>query len=98
LGSKRFSIEGLAALVPLLDEGVATLAEHDCEMVVLAMSHSGGLPVWATVVGRDAGEILAGFEDVDPRSTLGGGDVKYHLGATGSRLPPRARQRGTPTQ
>jgi 2-oxoglutarate dehydrogenase E1 component len=92
LGSKRFSIEGLAALVPLLDEVVATLAEHDCEMVVLAMSHRGRLTVMATVVGKDAGEILAGFEDVDPRSTLGGGDVKYHLGATGTFTAPDGRE------
>jgi 2-oxoglutarate dehydrogenase E1 component len=84
LGNKRFSIEGLAALVPLLDEVVTTLAEHDCEMVVLAMSHRGRLTVMATVVGKDPAEILAGFEDVDPRSVLGGGDVKYHLGATGT--------------
>src|SRR5262245_4811806 len=92
LGSKRFSIEGLAALVPLLDEVVATLAEHDCEMVVLAMSHRGRLTVMATVVGKDPGEILAGFEDVDPRSVLGGGDVKYHLGATGSFTTPDGRE------
>ncbi len=91
LGSKRFSIEGLAALVPLLDEVVTTLAEHDCEMVVLAMSHRGRLTVMATVVGKDIAEILAGFEDVDPRSTLGGGDVKYHLGATGDFTAPDGR-------
>jgi len=27
--------------------------------------------------------VVAGFEDVDPRSVLGAGDVKYHVGATG---------------
>jgi 2-oxoglutarate dehydrogenase E1 component len=37
----------------------------------------------AHVVGTPPEAILAGFEDVDPRSVLGGGDVKYHLGATG---------------
>ncbi len=36
-----------------------------------------------------AAEIFAGFEDVDPRSMLGGGDVKYHLGATSFRDDPR---------
>jgi 2-oxoglutarate dehydrogenase E1 component len=35
------------------------------------------------VVGRGAAEVFARFEDVDPRSVLGGGDVKYHMGATG---------------
>src|SRR4030095_10109152 len=48
----------------------------------------------ATVVVKDPGEILAGFEDVDPRSVLGGGDVKYHLGATGAfEAPNGARVR-----
>ncbi len=38
----------------------------------------------AHVVGRDPVELFAGFEDVDPRSIMGAGDVKYHLGATGT--------------
>jgi 2-oxoglutarate dehydrogenase E1 component len=46
----------------------------------------------ATVVNRDPAEILAGFEDVDPRSVLGGGDVKYHLGATGSYTSPDGKR------
>ena len=36
--------------------------------------------------------MFARFEDVDPRSVLGGGDVKYHMGATGEFVP-RERQR-----
>ena len=36
------------------------------------------------IVGRGAAEVFARFEDVDPRSVLGGGDVKYHMGATGN--------------
>ena len=28
-------------------------------------------------------QVVSGFEDVDPRSVLGAGDVKYHVGATG---------------
>ena len=88
LGSKRFSVEGLAALVPLLDEILDFLAEQEAEQMVLAMSHRGRLTVMATNVGKDPAEIFAGFEDVDPRSVLGGGDVKYHLGATGFHTAP----------
>ncbi len=47
------------------------------------MSHRGRLSVIVNIMGRDASEIFAKFEDVDPRSILGGGDVKYHIGATG---------------
>ncbi len=35
------------------------------------------------IANRSARDVFAGFEDVDPRSVLGGGDVKYHVGATG---------------
>src|SRR5271155_3425744 len=48
------------------------------------MSHRGRLNVMVQIVGRDAAEVFARFEDVDPRSVLGGGDVKYHMGATGT--------------
>ncbi|HEV8582720.1 MAG TPA: 2-oxoglutarate dehydrogenase E1 component [Thermoanaerobaculia bacterium] len=83
LGTKRFSIEGVEALLPCLDQMLESAAEHRTSQVVLAMSHRGRLNVMVHTVGRSAAEILAGFEDVDPRSILGGGDVKYHMGATG---------------
>jgi 2-oxoglutarate dehydrogenase E1 component len=83
LGTKRFSIEGVAALIPLLEEMLDCAAEHDAEQVVLGMSHRGRLAVMAHLVGVPIADLFAGFEDVDPRSILGGGDVKYHLGATG---------------
>src|SRR5215213_475823 len=83
LGTKRFSIEGVDALIPLLDEMLETAAAHRTGQVVLAMSHRGRLNVMVHTVGKAPAEIFAGFEDVDPRSILGGGDVKYHLGATG---------------
>jgi 2-oxoglutarate dehydrogenase E1 component len=84
LGTKRYSLEGNAALVPLLEEMLDTAADRNAEAAILAMSHRGRLSVMLNVVGRSAAEIFARFEDVDPRSVLGGGDVKYHMGATGS--------------
>src|SRR5262245_15118892 len=48
------------------------------------MSHRGRLAVMAHVARVPAASLFAGFEDVDPRSVLGSGDVKYHRGATGS--------------
>ncbi|HSN86097.1 MAG TPA: 2-oxoglutarate dehydrogenase E1 component [Thermoanaerobaculia bacterium] len=83
LGTKRFSIEGVEALLPCLDQMLESAADHQARQVVLAMSHRGRLNVMLHTVGRSPVEILAGFEDVDPKSILGGGDVKYHMGATG---------------
>jgi len=83
IGTKRYSLEGNTALIPLLDEILNAAAENGAEQSVLAMSHRGRLNVIINIVKRPAAEIFAGFEDVDPRSVLGGGDVKYHIGATG---------------
>jgi 2-oxoglutarate dehydrogenase E1 component len=83
IGTKRYSLEGNTALIPLLDEILDAASENGAEQAVLAMSHRGRLNVIINVVNRPAAEIFAGFEDVDPRSVLGGGDVKYHIGATG---------------
>ncbi len=84
LGTKRYSLEGEAALLPLLDSILSAAAERGAEKGMLAMSHRGRLNVMVHIVGRSAAEVFARFEDVDPRSVLGSGDVKYHLGATGN--------------
>jgi 2-oxoglutarate dehydrogenase E1 component len=83
LGSKRFSLEGTTALIPLLDEILVAAAAHGAVESVMAMSHRGRLNVMALIACKAPRDIFAGFEDVDPRSVLGGGDVKYHVGATG---------------
>ncbi|MGH9673716.1 MAG: multifunctional oxoglutarate decarboxylase/oxoglutarate dehydrogenase thiamine pyrophosphate-binding subunit/dihydrolipoyllysine-residue succinyltransferase subunit, partial [Bryobacteraceae bacterium] len=51
---------------------------------VMGMAHRGRLNVLANVVGKPLEQIFSEFEgDLDPASTQGSGDVKYHLGATG---------------
>ena len=83
LGTTRYSGEGTTSLIPLLDTVLETGADLGTTMCVMAMSHRGRLTVMTLTVGIPPENILAGFEDVDPRSFLGGGDVKYHQGATG---------------
>jgi 2-oxoglutarate dehydrogenase E1 component len=82
-GSKRFSLEGVTSLISCLDEVLERSAERGAIEAVIGMSHRGRLNVMTNIVGRSVAEILSEFEDVDPRSVLGGGDVKYHVGATG---------------
>ncbi len=83
-GSKRFSLEGVTALVPLLDEVLEAGASEGLEEALIGMSHRGRLNVMVQIVGRSALDVFAGFEDPDPKSVLGSGDVKYHMGATGT--------------
>ncbi|MGI4831395.1 MAG: 2-oxoglutarate dehydrogenase E1 component [Janthinobacterium lividum] len=91
LGTKRFSLEGLTVLIPFLDRLLGISAGLGVTRAVLAMSHRGRLNVMSNTIGRSATEIFARFEDVDPRSTMGGGDVKYHQGATGNYLSPEGK-------
>src|SRR6266480_517352 len=91
LGQKQFSIEGLDVMVPMLDESISLAAEEGAHEVVFGMAHRGRLNVLAHVLGRPYESILREFEGertleavvADPEG--GTGDVKYHLGAEGTR-------------
>ena len=83
LGNKRFSLEGNTSLLPAVDEILDVAAERGAVELVMGMSHRGRLNVIVHLARRPAEQVFAEFEDVDPRSVLGSGDVKYHMGATG---------------
>ncbi|PYO94403.1 MAG: multifunctional oxoglutarate decarboxylase/oxoglutarate dehydrogenase thiamine pyrophosphate-binding subunit/dihydrolipoyllysine-residue succinyltransferase subunit, partial [Gemmatimonadetes bacterium] len=88
LGQKRFSIEGLDTLVPMLDETIELAGTSGARRVVLGMAHRGRLNVLAHVVGLPYETIFAEFEGgrhVEGTLTPEGGtgDVKYHHGADG---------------
>src|SRR5581483_11351782 len=86
-----FSLEGLDVMVPMLDEAISAAADQGAHEVVIGMAHRGRLNVLTHVVGRPYDVILREFEgertiDAVVVSEEGGsGDVKYHLGATGTR-------------
>ena len=94
LGTKRFSLEGVTALIPLLDSILDTVGEHGAVESVMAMSHRGRLNVMVHAACKTPHEVVSGFEDVDPRSVLGAGDVKYHVGATGTYLTTTGKEIG----
>jgi 2-oxoglutarate dehydrogenase E1 component len=91
LGQKQFSIEGLDVLVPMLDEAVELAAEDGSHRVVLGMAHRGRLSVLVHTLGTPHEAVLREFEgertiEAVVASPEGGtGDVKYHLGADGTR-------------
>lgn len=92
VGSKRFSLEGLAALIPLLDSIIDQAAETGFETVLIGMSHRGRLTTLYTITNVPAQGIFSCFEDVDPKSLFGSGDVKYHRGATGIYQTSKGRE------
>jgi 2-oxoglutarate dehydrogenase E1 component len=91
LGQKQFSVEGLDVMIPMLDEAIELAAAGGAHEVVLGMAHRGRLNVLAHVVGRPYETILREFEGertieaVVSSEEGGSGDVKYHLGAQGTR-------------
>ena len=92
VGTKRFSLEGVTALIPLLDSILDTAGELGAESSIIAMSHRGRLNVMVHAACKTPHEVVAGFEDVDPRSVLGAGDVKYHVGATGTYVTTSGKE------
>ncbi|MDQ1432249.1 MAG: multifunctional 2-oxoglutarate metabolism enzyme [Actinomycetota bacterium] len=89
LGQKRFSLEGAETLVPMLDALCSNAADAGMSDVVLGMAHRGRLNVLANVIGKSYAQIFREFEgELDPASTQGSGDVKYHLGAVGKHDSP----------
>jgi 2-oxoglutarate decarboxylase len=88
VGQRRFSLEGAEALIPLLDAVLTEAAQQQMDEAVLGMAHRGRLNVLANIVGKSYGQIFQEFEgNLDPATTHGSGDVKYHLGADGSYSP-----------
>jgi 2-oxoglutarate dehydrogenase E1 component len=94
IGQKQFSLEGLDALIPMLDAAIELAAHDGAHEVVIGMAHRGRLNALAHTVGQPYESILREFEGertIDAVVTDregGSGDVKYHLPASGTRETP----------
>jgi 2-oxoglutarate dehydrogenase E1 component len=93
IGQKRFSLEGAETAVPIVDAIIDRSADDNVHEIVMGMAHRGRLNALANIVGKPLGQIFSEFEgNVDPSSTMGSGDVKYHLGARGVRRTDSGRE------
>ncbi|MFC0300640.1 2-oxoglutarate dehydrogenase E1 component [Virgibacillus soli] len=92
VGQKRFSIEGLEAMVPMLDHIVKYASQDKIENIMMGMAHRGRLSVLAHVLGKPIDKIFSEFhhspnKELIPSEGSKGinygwtGDVKYHFGA-----------------
>ncbi len=87
VGQKRFSLEGAETVIPMMDAAIDQAAEHGLDEVVVGMPHRGRLNVLANIVGKPYSQIFTEFEgNLNPSQAHGSGDVKYHLGATGTYI------------
>ena len=88
VGKKRFSIEGLDMMVPILDEILRVSLQYNVTEIIIGMAHRGRLNVLAHVLNKDYKEIFREFKEplADANTAASGylgstGDVKYHKGA-----------------
>ena len=91
VGAKRFSLEGGESLIPLLDLALEAAGAQGIEEVLIGMAHRGRLNVLANIVGKSPQQIFREFDDKAPNQHIGRGDVKYHLGHSGTRTTPDGR-------
>ena len=95
VGQKRFSLEGGESTIPALDAIINAAANatklfgngsenfpiHNTDEIVIGMAHRGRLNVLANIMGKTYAQIFNEFEgNAVPDTTMGDGDVKYHLG------------------
>jgi 2-oxoglutarate dehydrogenase E1 component len=81
IGQKRFSLEGGETTIAALDAIINTAGNNGVQEVVIGMAHRGRLNVLANIMGKTYANIFSEFEGASmPDTTMGSGDVKYHLG------------------
>jgi len=86
VGQKRFSIEGVDALIPGLDTLMERGAEKGVEQFVVGMAHRGRLNVLTNIFGKSPEDIFSEFDSKEyDEAELFDGDVKYHMGWTSFR-------------
>jgi 2-oxoglutarate dehydrogenase E1 component len=86
-------MEGSESAMTILDETLELASGAGVREVVMGMAHRGRINVLANIVGKPLVQIFSEFEgNVDPDSTQGSGDVKYHLGATGTRRSAEGKE------
>lgn len=87
IGQKRFSLEGCEAVIALVDKIFEEAADDDINSIVLGMAHRGRLNVLVNNVGKKLEQVFNEFEGeygFDTEDGVSTGDVKYHLGYTGT--------------
>lgn len=88
VGTKRFSVEGGDALLPMLENLVTRGTPLGVEEIVIGMAHRGRVNVLANFMGKALELVFADFDGkvIDNSGYMG--DVKYHLGYSADKETP----------
>jgi 2-oxoglutarate dehydrogenase E1 component len=93
IGQKRFSLEGGESMIPALDAVINSAADNDVKEVVIGMAHRGRLNILANTLRKTYEQIFSEFEGNMPAdTTMGSGDVKYHLGFRSNIQTPNGKE------
>lgn len=91
VGTKRFSIEGADALMPMLEALAQKCTSLKAQEIMIGMAHRGRVNVLANFMGKALENIFADFngptELAEPMDDFDG-DVKYHLGYVSQKETP----------
>ena len=96
VGAKRFSIEGVDVIVPMLEHLLRLMADEGIPHMQIGMAHRGRLNVLTHILNKPYTMMLSEFMHQDPLKVLPEDgsfavtqgwhkDVKYHLGAKKTR-------------
>ena len=89
LGKKRFSLEGLDVLIPMLDYLLKKGTAKEMKNLMIGMSHRGRLNVLVNILKQNPQVIFSEFEGMSKDSIFNEDhitwDVKYHLGFSSRR-------------
>lgn len=91
VGTKRFSIEGGDALLPMLETLIQKCTALKAKEIMIGMAHRGRVNLLSNLMGKSLEYIFADFngptELTEPLDDFDG-DVKYHLGYTNTKNTP----------
>lgn len=80
VGQKRFSLEGVEAIIPSLNAVIEKGVELGIEEFIIGMSHRGRLNVLANILQKPFENIFEEYLGKEYQKGIILGDVKYHLG------------------
>ncbi|MBY0316852.1 MAG: 2-oxoglutarate dehydrogenase E1 component [Bdellovibrionales bacterium] len=88
VGTKRFSIEGADAMIPMFEHLTVKGRELGVEEIVIGMAHRGRVNVLTNFMDKGMEVILAQFDGHTDDIPDYDGDVKYHMGYSVDKKTP----------